>query len=73
MISSRLITPNLSPLEREGVKPAPGSQKEGVRRGEAALTGVIHLINRKRKREFLNCLNFVLYVLIEQSGAGNTD
>lgn len=73
MISSRLITPNLSLPERGSIKPAPGSRKEGVRRGQAALTGVIRLMKRKREREFLNCLNFILYVLIEQSGAVNTD
>lgn len=73
MISSRLITPNLSAPERGGVKPAPGRGKEGARGGEAALAGVICLIKRKREREFLNRLNFVPYVLIEQSGVGNTD
>jgi len=32
--------PSLSPPERGGVKPAPGSRKEGVRGGEAALAGI---------------------------------
>lgn len=73
MISSRLITPNPSLLECGGIQPAPGRRKEGVRGGEAALAGVICLIKQKWEREFLNCLNFVLHVLVEQSGAGNTD
>lgn len=41
MISSGLITPNLSPSERGGVKPAPGSWKEGGRGGEAAGAGSV--------------------------------
>lgn len=71
MVSSRLITPNLCPLEHGSIKLAQGSWKEGVHGGEAALAGVIHLIKRKWEREFQKCLNFVPYVLIEPSGEAN--
>lgn len=72
MISSRLIIPNLSLPECGGIKAALGGRKVGVRRGEAALSTVIDLIQRKRERAFLDCLTFVWWVIIEQSGAGHT-
>lgn len=63
MISSRLVTPSLSLPERGDIKAALGGQKVGVHRGEAALSAVIDLIQRKREKAFLDCLTFVWWVI----------